>query len=130
LNLYVADTHTLYWYLTGSPKLSATAKAVFDEGVQGQALIYLPAIVLAELHYLNNKHGAPLDFAANLVRLQANAQYVFVPFTAADTFDFDALAATPEMHDQMIVGAALRLGATCLTLDSQIVNSGLGKTIW
>ena len=45
MNLYVADTHALFWYFIASPLLGAQAKAAFDEGKQGQALIYVPAIV-------------------------------------------------------------------------------------
>ena len=116
--------------MTASPKISATAKAAFDEGKQGQALIYLPAIVLAELYYMNKKYGQPIDFAATFDRLQANAQYVFIPFTAAETLDFDAHAAAPEMHDRMIVGVARRLGAACITRDKQIVGSGLVTIVW
>jgi predicted nucleic acid-binding protein len=130
MSRYVADTHSLYWYLAGSPKLSPTAKAVFDEAAQGRAEIYLPAIVFAELYFLNKKQNQPVDFAANFERLRASAQFVFVPFEAKDTLDFDAHAATLEMHDRMIVGVARRLGVACITRDSQIIASGLVTTIW
>lgn len=52
---YVADTHALFWYLTNSPRLGAQASSAFDEGVRGRAVIYVPAVVLAELYYLNEK---------------------------------------------------------------------------
>ncbi|MGH9799322.1 MAG: type II toxin-antitoxin system VapC family toxin [Blastocatellia bacterium] len=130
MNQYVADTHALYWYLMASPNLSPAAKAAFDEGLQGQAVIYLPAIVLAELYYLNKKHGQPIDFSATFSSLQASLQFVFVSAEARDVLDFDADAATPEMHDRMIVSVTRRLAAMCITRDPQIVNSGLVKTIW
>ncbi|MGH9842495.1 MAG: type II toxin-antitoxin system VapC family toxin [Blastocatellia bacterium] len=130
MNHYVADTHALYWYLTASSNLSAPAKGAFDEGVRGQALIYLPAIVLAELYYLNKKYGRKIDFAANFVHLEASTQYVFVPFEARDVLDFDAHSATPEMHDRIIVGVTLRLNAACITRDREIINSGLVTIIW
>jgi PIN domain nuclease of toxin-antitoxin system len=130
VNRYVTDTHALYWYLINSPRLSATANATFDEADSGRALVYVPAIVIAELFYLNKKLGEPLNFAATFLQLQQSSQFVLLPFEPADVLDFDAHAAVPEMHDRMIVGAALRLGVPCLTHDSQIVNSGLVKTIW
>ncbi len=68
MNHYVADTHALFWYLTGSPRLGAQAKRAFDEGARGQAVIHIPTIVLAELYYLNEKIGRPLDFAAEYQR--------------------------------------------------------------
>jgi len=49
---YVTDTHALYWYLTASPNLGANARAAFLAGEQGQARIYVPSIVLAELYYI------------------------------------------------------------------------------
>ena len=66
---YVTDTHALYWYLTASPKLGANAQAAFLEGEQGQARIYVPSIVLAELYYLNVKYNQPLAFAQEYERL-------------------------------------------------------------
>lgn len=130
MNLYVADTHALFWYLTASPRLGDKAKDAFDEGARGDALIYLPAIVLAELYFLNEKLGRPIDFAAGIAALQSSSQFIFVPFEATDTLDFAADNAVPEMHDRIIVGAARRLGAACLSLDPQIVSSGLVTTIW
>jgi|SRR5215213_1444842 len=130
MNLYVADTHALFWYLTGSPRLGAKAKDAFDEGARGDALIYLPTIVLAELYYLNQKLAHPLDFTAGMAALQSSSQFVFVPLEAADTLEFDANKAIPEMHDRIIVGVARRLGAACLSLDPQIVSSSLVTTIW
>ena len=130
MKYYLTDTHALYWYFINSPRLGAQANLAFDEADQGQALLYVPAIVLAELYYLNKKHGAPLDFAAVLAQLQQSAQFVLLSFDANDVLDFEKHAAVPEMHDRMIVGAALRLGAACLTCDGQIMRSGLVSTIW
>ena len=127
---YVTDTHTLYWYLTASPKLGAEAKAAFDEGLHSNALIYIPAIVIAELYYLNKKQGSPMDIAAIIARLQQSAQFVLLPFEATDVLEFDANNAVPEMHDRMIAGVARRLNIPCLTCDKQIVGSGLVKVVW
>ena len=127
---YVADTHALYWYLTASSRLTDAARAAFDEGARGDALIYLPAIVLAELYYLNQKFGQPLDFAQEYARLQQSGQFVMVEFAPSDVLDFDQDAAVPEMHDRMIIGVARRLGATCLTRDPLMANSGLVSIGW
>lgn len=50
MNFYVTDTHALFWYLINSPALGANASLAFDEADTGQALIYVPAVVLAELY--------------------------------------------------------------------------------
>jgi PIN domain nuclease of toxin-antitoxin system len=117
---YVADTHALFWYLTGSPRLGKAAKAALDEGAAGKATVCIPVIVLAELHFLNEKAGRPLDFAAEFQRLQTAGQFTLLPFVPEDVLDFDRDAAVEEMHDRMIVGAARRLGAVCLSCDTRI----------
>jgi predicted nucleic acid-binding protein len=130
VNAYATDTHTLFWYLTASPRLGARAKAAFDEGKRGEARIYIPAIVLAELYYLNEKQGRPIDFAAEVQRLQAGSQFELLPFMPEETLDFDADQAVPEMHDRIIAGVARRLGAPLLTRDPSIVSSKVVPTIW
>lgn len=130
MNRYVADTHALFWYLIASPRLSSAARQAFDEGARGEALIYVSAIALAELYYLNVKLGRPLDFAAEFERLQSSGQFLFVPFAPEDTLEFEATAAVPEMHDRMIVGLARRLGAVCLSMDLEITRSNLVPVRW
>jgi hypothetical protein len=127
---YVADTHALFWYLTGSTRLGAGAKKAFDEGAAGTATIHIPVIVPAELHFLNEKVGRPLNFAAEFQRLQAAGQFAVVPFLPSDVLDFDRDAAVEEMHDRMILGVARRLGATCLSRDASIVAAGAVPILW
>jgi predicted nucleic acid-binding protein len=82
VNRYVTDTHALFWYRIASPRLSATANAVFDDAAKGQATILIPAIVLAELFYINEKLGRPLDFVAEFDLLRAASQFELLPFEA------------------------------------------------
>jgi PIN domain nuclease of toxin-antitoxin system len=126
----VVDTHTLFWYLTASPRLGFQAKAALDEGARGEATIYVPAIALAELYYLNEKLGRPFDLTVEFDRLRQSSQFVFTPFAAEDVLDFAATAAVPEMHDRIIVGVARRLDATCLSADLAITASQLVPVVW
>ena len=98
--------------------------------MRGQAVIYVPAIVLAELYFLNEKGGRPLDFPSEYARLRQSGQFVFVAFLPEDVLDFDVDAAVPEMHDRIIVGVARRLSAVCLSVDPYIVDSGLVRVVW
>lgn len=127
---YVADTHALFWYLIASPKLGEKAKQAFNEGVNGNALIYVPVIVLAELFYLNEKAAYPLDFIVEYDRLTSGGQFVFVPFESQDVLDFDKDTAVPEMHDRMIAGVARRLDAICLSRDLAIQSFSSVTTLW
>jgi PIN domain nuclease of toxin-antitoxin system len=126
----VSDTHALYWYLTARPRLGENARATFLAAEQGQAIVYIPSIVIAELYYLNAKLGQPLNFVQEFQRLSSAGQFRFVDFRAVDALRFDGLIAIPEMHDRMIAGVAHMLGLPLLTQDHAILNSGLVQTIW
>lgn len=130
MNRYVADTHALFWYLTASPKLGKRAKQAFREGAKGDALIYIPVIVLAELFFLNEKADRPMDFAVEYGRLVNSSQFVFIPFESQDVLDFDMDMAVTEMHDRMITGVARRLSAVCLSRDPVIQNHTLITAVW
>ncbi|MEP7336389.1 MAG: PIN domain-containing protein [Acidobacteriota bacterium] len=130
MNVYVADTHALYWYLLGAPRLSLAARQAFTEADNGSAIIYVPAIVMAELQFLNKKHGDPLDFTAAFTQLAQNPQFVLSPFEAEHVLDFTSHAAAAEMHDRIIVGVALRLGVPCITCDKNIIASNLVNIVW
>ena len=99
MNDYVADTHALLWYLRNSPLLGKNASAAFDEADAGNAIIYVPAIVLAELYFLNVKHNYPIDFAAEFQKLSASGQFILISFEPQDVLDFDKDSLVSEMHD-------------------------------
>lgn len=130
MNFYVADTHALFWYLINSAELGPNARLAFDEADVGRALIYVPTIVIAELYYLNEKKGKPLDFAAKYARLAQSKQFVLLRFYPSHVLDFDACSAVTEMHDRIIVGTARRMNAKLLSRDSQITTSAIVTTVW
>ncbi len=88
MNEYVADTHALLWYLRNSPLLGKNANAAFDEADAGNALIYIPSIVLAELFFLNVKYNYPIDFAAEYKKLEAGGQFILTSFASVGCFGF------------------------------------------
>ena len=71
----------------------------------------MPAIVIAELLYLNEKKGKPLDLAAKYATLVKSKQFVLLSFYPDHILDFDACSIIKEMHDRIIVGAARRMNA-------------------
>ncbi len=127
---YVIDTHALFWYLTQSPRLSSAAKAVFEEGIAQTAILVIPVIVLAELYYLNEKAGRPLDFVSEYRRIENSSQFEILSLHAQDVVDFTKDSAIVEMHDRMITGVARRLNAACVSRDRNIAASTQIKVIW
>ena len=130
MNRYVADTHALFWHLTGSDKIGAAAGEAFAEAERGDAVVYLPAIVLAELYYMNRKLRSPLDFGDTFRQIAQTAHFCLVPLVPQDVADFVALPTGLEMHDRMIAQAALRLGAVLLTRDVDLVQCQAIQTKW
>ena len=130
MNFYVTDTHALFWYLINSRSLGAAASETFDEADNRQALIYIPAIVLAELYFLNEKKQSPVDFRMQYQRFEQSAQFILLPFFPATLLDFDLCNSIMEMHDRMIVADARRLNAPLITRDREITSSGLVQTVW
>ena len=127
---YVTDTHTLFWYLSNYPKLGRGASSAFEEAEAGYAFIHIPAIVLAELFYLNVKLGKPIDFSSKFDELEKGPQFILTPMNAEDILDFEKDLSVSEMHDRMIVGVARRLGVPLLTADRNITASGLVEIVW
>ena len=107
MKLYVADTHALCWYFIASPLLGAQAQSAFDEGKQGQALIYIPAIVLAELYFLNEKEQRPIDYSATFALLVQSAQFVLLPFEPIIRF---SLRETTPCSTYMVVSLSASRG--------------------
>src|SRR5689334_963918 len=51
-NAVIADTHTIVWYLSDAPQLSARALTTLDQTVQDGGMIYVASITMVELAYL------------------------------------------------------------------------------
>ncbi|MDQ3175305.1 MAG: hypothetical protein M3Q91_16605 [Acidobacteriota bacterium] len=66
MNFYVSDTHALFWYLIKFAGARGKCACRFDEADAGQALNYIPAIVIAELYYLNEKKGRPVGMSKSI----------------------------------------------------------------
>lgn len=52
MNLLLPDTHAVYWYEFGDPKLSTDAEQLFKDAEAGNSQLVLHPIVLAEFHWL------------------------------------------------------------------------------
>ncbi len=68
---FVADAHALIWYFTDSKNLGPNATRAFQDADRGEAIIHVPAIVLAEMYYANVKTGYPIDFAEAYRQLES-----------------------------------------------------------
>ena len=127
---YVTDTHSLIWWLGDSPRLSEKANAVFDAVDQGTAYLIVPAIVLAELIYIVEHGRVKLDLDEALTRLRLHRMIEIAPLLPETVLVMRRTSVISEMHDRLIACEALLRGATLITRDSVIADTGLVPTVW
>lgn len=129
-HIYVLDTHTFFWYLTESPRLSSRARSVFELAVNGKAQLILPTIVLLELHALLRKATSSIDFGATVRSIQSMPYLRIEATSVDDLLLLDRLLEISEIHDRAIAATAVRLDAILVTRDSEIRDSAVVKTLW
>jgi PIN domain nuclease of toxin-antitoxin system len=130
MNLFLPDTHAIYWYEFGNPKLSQAAEQVFKDAQAGHALLISHPIVLAEFYWLLNKIGLQANFMPFVRFVLANPVYRYETITPDDVLRLAALDEIPEMHDRLIAAVAERLGATILTRDASLRACSKVKCLW
>lgn len=129
MDVYVADTHALLWYLVRSPRLGPRAIRIFNEGESGRVRILVPTIVLAELYYANLKWGPFFEFADAIALVQSAGQFEILPLSIEDVLAFAREEGVKEMHDRIIAGVARRHEAPLLSRDRDITASGV-RVVW
>src|SRR5438105_1837810 len=127
---YVTDTHGLLWYFTHPHRLGSQALAAFAEVNAGQANLFVPVIVLAELIFAIEGGRVHVEFDPLWRTLQAIPNVNLIEVSLARTLDLRSLTAIPEMHDRLIVAEAIARGIPLITRDQAITISGLVKTVW
>jgi PIN domain nuclease of toxin-antitoxin system len=131
---YVADTHALIWYLFAESRLGNQAFTVLTDAAAGNARIYIPAVVIAEMIMVVEKRRIPgitmsqLEIELELMR--NSSSFEFLPLFPETVIQSRTLTAIPDIFDRLVVADALQLGLPLLTGDSVIQASGLVSTIW
>lgn len=127
---FVIDTHALYWYLNSSNRLSSAASAVFRLANLGDAVLIVPAIVVAEYHFLSIKVGAPVTPAALMDALTGVRGFELSELARPQLEFLDRLPEIPEMHDRLIAADALIRGVPLVTRDTALRASPQIETVW
>ena len=133
VDVLVTDTHPLVWYVTEQHrKLSRRVRSVFDKAVSGDAVVWIPAVVLWECSLLIRagriKEVKSLD---RLLpdRFDAQALVVF-DLTQEDVVTAHRLSFTEDPFDTMIVAMAMRKDCPLITKDEVITTSKVCDTYW
>lgn len=127
---YVADTHSLIWFLEGNARLSTAALTALRDP---SARIIIPTMVLAEINFLHTRGRLTTDLASVLAHVAGSAQS---EFHVLDEIVARHLPAALNIHDGIIVATAIVrrdvMGETTavITKDAQIIASGLVQIVW
>ena len=130
MTIYITDTHSLLWYLGGSPLLGDAARSAFDNAAAGTDQVSVPAIVLAELVMLIEKRRKSVDAASIFSTLRAAPGFRLTALTPQTALRIQSLTVLPDIHDRLIVAEAIEAGATLITRDEAITASGLVPVVW
>ena len=123
MNTYLTDTQALVKHLTGKWVIKAEIDSIFKQADKGQALIIVPATVLFEIAYLNEKgrFNIPLDRMTELLNCGGGYQEHLLDFPIIKTsFEIKDIK---ELHDRLIAGTARHLNLPVLTNDPIILAS-------
>ncbi len=128
----VCDTHALVYYAVGGLRLGKEAAAIFDACETRQAIVYVPAIVVAEfaLAFGRGRFRLPMPLREFFEGLVANP--AFQPYDLAAEQVFLATEASPndDPFDGLICAAARRLDLPLITNDADIVRWGRVRVVW
>ena len=126
---YVADTVALVLYLE-KRKYGTIAEQIFDSAETAATIIYIPAMVFAEILYLSEKKRitATLTDALDLVKTSPNFREL--PMSGDVIKTVAQIADIPELHDRIISASARFLNLELVTNDAKIQNSNFVRTVW
>lgn len=127
---FVVDAHSLWWYMRSSPRLSSAAAEIFAMADMGEAVLIIPAIVVAEVYYLSVKTGQRLPPSDLLRVIDTSDSLILSDLGRAQLEMLDRLPEIPEMHDRLIAAEALALGVPVVTRDPVISASRQVQSVW
>jgi PIN domain nuclease of toxin-antitoxin system len=129
----VADTHAALWYVFGDPRLSASAKSVFETAASSRHKIVVSVISLAEVVYLVEKGRLSATAYADLQRALHDFDHVLqeAPVTAEiiDAMRDVPRVEIPDMPDRIVAATALYFGVPAISRDGRIRASNI-QTVW
>jgi len=130
---FATDTNAFVWYLEGNAKLSKNARLCFEKVERGEAILFIPIIVLFECLDKIARKGFPFTTIDEvLIRIEAKSENFKIAPLDETVFDkgLNLSSSTVKSRDLMIVAVALANEAKLITSDKKVRESGLVETIW
>ncbi len=130
MELYIADTHALLWFLTWNQRLSPVARQILIQAETGAVQVFIHTIVLAELANVILKKQLPVTVHEVLNKIEQGDGFAVVPF---DLDVFQTMLTLPnhwEIHDKIIAATARYYQAKLITRDEVLRNADELETVW
>ncbi|MFB6209164.1 MAG: type II toxin-antitoxin system VapC family toxin [Candidatus Nanohaloarchaea archaeon] len=125
--MFIVDTHSLIWYLTGNEKLSDTAETLLKQADSGEIDAVIPTIVLAEALFISEKTGA--EFNSLLEKVESGSNYQVYPLNIRIIKKMKDIEEDYSIHDKVIAATSKILEAEIITGDEEL-REGKANTIW
>ena len=126
---FVTDTMGLVLSIE-QRKLGLTAKSIFNSVESGNATVYVPALVFAEILYLSEKQRIGLSLRGVGEYLKQFPNCKAYPMDFAVIQSAAQISDVPELHDRLIAGTARLLNLGLITNDPIIQASAFVRTLW
>jgi len=124
---YVTDTHSLVWYLTADPKLSAPARKVFKRVDNSQDVIFIPCAVFFELIYLieKKKIDVPFDTFVRLFSSSRNYKVEPICLPIIEKTRQISSKSVKDPWDRLIAATSMHLNLPLITHDRTLRRIGI-----
>ena len=126
---YVVDTQCVLWYLAKDRRLPKAARGAFDAASNGRGQILVPSITIVEAVFLLQRQRISETVVKELLLLP-EASDAALCVTSLDmavarvVHEFGPVA-VPELADRIIAATARALNLPLITVDPEIIESGL-----
>ena len=127
---FVTDTHALIWWFTDSPKISLKASAIFEKCENGENVIFVPSIVMAEALSIFDKKRISFNFEKLFQEIHDSENFALIALDYPILQKMITLKDIPELHDKIIVSTAKYLNLPIVTKDQTLQKLPSIKTIW
>lgn len=127
--IYIADTHTLLWFLSEDSELSIKGKEIFEHVENGEGIIIIPTIVLAELMALCEKKSCKEIYAKIVEKIEQGENYNAYDLDLKVVKVAETLTRLRDIHDRIIAATAQILKAPIITRD-RIIEQNNVDVIW
>ncbi len=127
---FVTDTHALLWWFVDNPKISIKASAIFERCENGENVIFVPSIVIAEALSIFDKKRISFNFRRLLRKINESENFTLIALDYPILQKMITLKNIPELHDKIIASTAKYLNIPIITKDKFLQKLSNIKTIW